>query len=70
MTTMIESAKLAERLNAICDTQPFVTRFMVRALGSGETIGRGADEETPSASTRKTSIMMAALKAAHEGRLT
>ncbi|AHF87632.1 beta-lactamase (plasmid) [Rhizobium leguminosarum bv. trifolii WSM1689] len=69
MTTMIEPAKLAERLNAICDDQPFVTRFMVRALGSGETIGRGADEETPSASTRKTSIMMAALKAAHEGRL-
>lgn len=58
-----------ERLNAICDAQPFMTRFMVRNLLTGETFGRGADEETPSASTRKTSIMMAALKAVEEGRL-
>lgn len=57
------------RLNAICDAQPFVTRYMVRNLLTGQTIGRGAEEETPSASTRKTSIMMAALKAVEEGRL-
>jgi beta-lactamase class A len=59
----------AERLNAICDAQPFVTRYCIRNLLSGETFGRAAEEETPSASTRKTSIMMAALKAAGEGRL-
>ncbi|MGY5802126.1 serine hydrolase [Rhizobium hainanense] len=41
----------------------------MRNLLTGETIERCADEETPSASTRKTSIMMAALKAAQEGRL-
>jgi len=59
----------AERLNAICNAQTFVTRFSIRNLLTGETFDRGADEETPSASTRKTSIMMAALKAVHEGRL-
>ncbi len=69
MNTMTTSSKAAERLNAICDAQPFVTRYCVRNLLSGETFGRGADEETPSASTRKTSIMMAALKAIGEGRL-
>jgi beta-lactamase class A len=56
-------------LAEICDAQPFVTRFSVRNLLTGETIERGADEETPSASTRKTSIMMAALKAVEDGRL-
>src|SRR5690606_4519096 len=56
-------------LNAICDAQPFVTRFMVRNLLTGEEIGRGENEETPSGSTRKTSIMMAVLKAASEGRI-
>jgi len=60
---------LAQTLNAICDAQPFVTRYMVRNMLTGEIFARGADEETPSGSTRKTSIMMAALKAAHEGRL-
>ena len=69
MNTTTTSNKVAERLNAICDAQPFVTRYCVRNLLTGETIGRGAEEETPSASTRKTSIMMAALKAAGEGRL-
>jgi beta-lactamase class A len=69
MNTTITSNKAAERLNAICDAQSFVTRYCVRNLLTGETIGRGAEEETPSASTRKTSIMMAALKAAGEGRL-
>jgi beta-lactamase class A len=60
---------VAEQLNAVCDAQNFVTRFSIRNLLTGETFERGADEETPSASTRKTSIMMAALKAVHEGRL-
>ncbi|MNY16898.1 hypothetical protein D3C86_1501900 [compost metagenome] len=42
---------------------------MVRNLLTGEEIGRGENEETPSGSTRKTSIMMAVLKAASEGRI-
>lgn len=68
-TTTIENTAVAERLNAVCDAQPFVTRLAIRNLVTGETFERGADEETPSASTRKTSIMMAALKAVREGRL-
>jgi beta-lactamase class A len=63
------SGSVEERLNAVCDAQDFITRFCIRNLLTGETFDRGADEETPSASTRKTSIMMAALKAVHEGRL-
>jgi beta-lactamase class A len=69
MDNVTAQSRAAERLDAICDAQPFITRYMVRNLLTGEAIGRGADEETPSASTRKTSIMMAALKAVQEGRL-
>ncbi len=69
MDDVTAQSRAAERLDAICDAQPFITRYMVRNLLTGEAIERGADEETPSASTRKTSIMMAALKAVQEGRL-
>lgn len=69
MTLSSNASSVAGQLAGICDAQPFVTRFAIRNLRTGETIERGADEETPSASTRKTSIMMAALKAVHEGRL-
>jgi beta-lactamase class A len=69
MDNVTAQSRAAERLDAICDAQPFITRYMVRNLLTGETIERGADEETPSASTRKTSIMMTALKAVQEGRL-
>lgn len=69
MGMSVNTATAATALDNICNAQTFTTRFMVRNLLTGETIERGADEETPSASTRKTSIMMAALKAVHEGRL-
>lgn len=69
MDSNTRTGNLTQTLNAICDAQPFVTRYMVRNMLTGEDFTRGADEETPSGSTRKTSIMMAALKAAHEGRL-
>ena len=49
------TATVAERLNAICDAQPFVVRYAIRNLRNGAVFERGADEETPSASTRKTS---------------
>jgi beta-lactamase class A len=69
MYNAINPSTTVEALNDICASQPFVTRFMVRNLITGEAIGRGEHEETPSGSTRKTSIMMAALKAATEGRV-
>jgi beta-lactamase class A len=60
---------LEAELNAICGTQPFRTLFYVKRFDTGAAIGREADVKTPSASTRKVSIMMAAFKAATEGRL-
>ena len=61
--------KLETRLQAICAEQPFVTAWYVKDLHSGQQAGHRAHTPTPSASTRKVSIMMAAFKAAHEGRL-
>ena len=60
---------LQAELEAICDAQPFRTAFAVKRIDTDETIGREAHVPTPSASTRKIAIMMAALKAVHEGRL-
>lgn len=59
----------AQKLNEVCDAVPFTVRYYVKNMLTGEEFKRGAGEETPSASTRKTSIMMAALKAIHDGRL-
>ena len=58
-----------EKLNAVCESRPFIVRYFIKNLRSGESFSCGGDGETPSASTRKISIMMAALKAVHEGRL-
>jgi len=60
---------LSSTLASICDAQPFQTSFAIHLLDSGEEYGRNANTPTPSASTRKVSIMMAVLKAVHEGRL-
>ena len=61
---------LASRLNALADAQPFATSWYVRNLVTGEAADRRGSDPVPSASTRKTSILMAALKAVHEGRLS
>ena len=60
---------LTQRLNAICEEQPFTTSFAVKDLTTGQEAARDGDVVIPSASTRKTSILMHALKAVHEGRL-
>lgn len=60
---------LARRLNGLCDEQPFHTGWYLKDLATGETANRHGDVVVPSASTRKIAIMMAALKAVHEGRL-
>ncbi|WP_426959404.1 serine hydrolase [Muricoccus radiodurans] len=60
---------LAARMNAVCDAQPFDTSWYVKDLRGGGEADRAGHVPVPSASTRKTSIMMAALKAVHEGRL-
>ena len=61
--------KLVEQLNAQCDDHPFETGWYLKDLGNGETAQRNGTMVFPSASTRKISIMMAALKAVNENRL-
>ncbi|MGH6689176.1 MAG: serine hydrolase, partial [Gammaproteobacteria bacterium] len=61
---------LAKRLNALCDAVPFDTSWYLKALNTGATADRRGSVPVPSASTRKISIMMAALAAVHAGKLS
>jgi beta-lactamase class A len=60
---------LVKDLNKLCDEHPFHTGWYLKDLHTGETADRHGHVVVPSASTRKIAIMMAALKAVHEGRL-
>jgi beta-lactamase class A len=60
---------LAPKLNALCDALPFQTSWYLKDLTTGERADRLGDTPVPSASTRKISIMMAAPKAVHDGKL-
>lgn len=61
---------LVADLNKPCDELPFHTGWYLKALRTGETAHRHGHEVVPSASTRKIAIMMAALKAVNEGKLS
>ena len=61
---------LAQRLNDLCDARPFQTSWYLKDLTTGATSDRRGDMPVPSASTRKISIMMAALAAVHAGKLS
>src|SRR5262245_17018871 len=60
---------LARRLNDLCDPLPFQTTWFLKDLATGARADRRGDVPVPSASTRKISIMMAALAAVHAGKL-
>lgn len=60
--------ELINRLNAICDEQPFTTSWYFKNLRSGEEADRAGDVVVPSASTRKIAIMMTALRGVNQGR--
>src|SRR5438874_4637564 len=60
---------LVKRLNALCDGMPFQTSWYLKDLGSGAQADRLGAVPVPSASTRKTSILMSALAAVHAGKL-
>jgi len=60
---------LARRLNELCDPLPFQTSWFVKDWRSGAIAHRLGDVPVPSASTRKISILMAALAAVHAGKL-
>ena len=61
--------ELAEQLNTLCDALPFQTSWYLKDLATGERADRAGSVPVPSASTRKISILMAALSAVHAGKL-
>jgi len=62
---------LARRLDDLCDALPqFQTSWYLKDWATGQTANRKGDVPVPSASTRKISIMMAALSAVHAGKLS
>lgn len=61
---------VTKRLNALCDALPFSSSWYLKDLTSGATADRRGDVPVPSASTRKISIMMAALAQVHAGKLS
>jgi beta-lactamase class A len=60
---------LVQRLNEWCEALPFQTSWYLKDLTSGARADRFGAVPVPSASTRKISIMMAALAAVHAGKL-
>jgi beta-lactamase class A len=60
---------LSADLYKLCDDYPFHVGWYLKNLRTGETAERHGHVIVPSASTRKIAIMMAALKAVHEGTL-
>src|SRR6266511_3727329 len=61
---------LVKKMNALCDALPFQTSWYLKDLKTGARADRMGDVPVPSASTRKISILMAALKAVHDGKLS
>ncbi len=61
---------MVDQMEVLCDEQPFHTGWYLKDLESGERAGRAAEVVVPSASTRKVSILMAALQAVRHGRLS
>ena len=62
--------ELVKQMNALCDALPFQTSWYLKDMTTGATANRLGDTPVPSASTRKISIMMAALAAVHAGKLS
>ncbi|HEX9870900.1 MAG TPA: serine hydrolase, partial [Candidatus Tectomicrobia bacterium] len=60
---------LVRDIDKLCDERPFHTGWYLKNLRTGETADCHGHVVVPSASARKIAIMMAALKAVHEGRL-
>ena len=60
---------LVKQLNGLCDALPFQSSWYLKDLATGKTADRAGEVPVPSASTRKISIMMAALAAVHAGKL-
>ncbi len=61
--------ELVGRMNALSDEQPFWSSWYLKDLTTGAAADRNGAVAVPSASTRKISVLMAALKAVNDGRL-
>src|SRR5258705_1054376 len=61
---------LVQNLNQLCDRAEFEVSWYLKDLASGVAADRRGKVAVPSASTRKISIMMAALAAVHAGKLS
>jgi beta-lactamase class A len=61
---------LVNRLNLLCEDQPFKTRFYLKNLKTGEEADRDGDTVVYSASTRKISILMALMKEVQDGKIS
>src|SRR5512134_1810562 len=62
--------ELVQRFNELCDALPFTSSWYLKDLATGARADRLGGVPVPSASTRKISIMMAALAAVHAGKLS
>jgi beta-lactamase class A len=60
---------LARRMHDLCDREPFQTSWFLKDLTTGAMADRLGNVPVPSASTRKISILGAALAAVHAGKL-
>ena len=60
---------LTNALHHICESVPYTVRYSILDKRHNRVFERDSEVETPSASTRKISIMLAALKAVYDGRL-
>lgn len=61
---------LVDGMNHVCDDKPFHVGWYVKDFRTGETADRNGDTVVPSASVRKISIMMCAMRAVNEGSLS
>lgn len=66
---MNEFERLVTRLNARCDAHPFHVGWYLRDLRTGLHANRHGDVIVPAASTRKVAVLMAAMRAVHQGAL-
>lgn len=62
--------ELIQRLDQLCEEQPFITTWYLKDLRTGKEVDRDGPAVISSASTRKISIMMATLNQVNQGTLS
>tara|TARA_B110000196_G_C20959940_1_gene573459 strand:+ start:1 stop:870 length:870 start_codon:yes stop_codon:yes gene_type:complete len=63
-------SELEKKLNTLCAVEEFDTKYYFKNLESNESINLYGKKIGPSASTRKISILMSAMKAVHEKKIS